>query len=77
MYTVVSKPDKKILSTTGLNLKPIITLEDKFDGRLQICLDDGGYVLYTANRVGTYNKAYHWFPEVIKALITYIKEDHP
>lgn len=73
MYTVAKKPDTKVLSTSGINLRPIITLEDPYDGRAQIVEDDDGYTLYIANRVGTYNSTTKWCKEAVTALISHLK----
>lgn len=71
MYTVV-KTDSKVLMTNGTDAKPLLTLADEHGGRAQIIEDDHCYVLCIANRVGTYNKSYYWFPEAAKALMTLI-----
>ena len=67
MYSVV-KTDKKVLMSNGSDVEPLCTLADESDGRAQIIMDDGCYVLCLATRVGTYNKSYYWFPEAVKAL---------
>lgn len=67
MYNVV-KTDKKVLLSNGADVTPLLTLADEFEGRAQIIMDDGCYVLCLANRVGTYNTVKHWFPEAAKAL---------
>lgn len=75
MYTVVKKTDKKVLSVSGQNLRPEITFEDEYDGRMQICYDDGCYVLWIANRVGTYKAATHWPTEIIDAVYAHEIEE--
>lgn len=70
MYKVITT-DNKVLTTTGKNLRPTITLENEFNDRAQIVEDDGCYVLYLATRVGTYNIATHWFKEATIALYKY------
>lgn len=68
MYKVVNSQDKKIILVNGDIVNPTLTLESKFDDRAQIVWYNNEYVLFLANRVGTYNRAKEWFPEAIKAL---------
>lgn len=67
MYKV-TETDKSIILINGDVVNPILTLESKFDDRAQIVWYNNEYVLFLANRVGTYNRAKEWFPEATKAL---------
>lgn len=75
MYTSSKKPDSKVLSVAGLNLRPIITLESKFAESLQICKEDDNFVLYESLRTGVFKKTTQWPKEAIKACAAYVKKE--
>jgi hypothetical protein len=68
MYKQV-KTHKKFVTSSGLELEPVLTLADKYSGLVNIVLDDGCYVCYLySEELGGFTATHYIFPELHQAL---------
>jgi len=61
------KTDKEFFTEGGQNI-PLVTLANKYGGRVQIANDDSCYVLYLRQSNGKYKSSSYWFSEAHKAV---------
>ncbi len=68
MYKLLKRPDKKVKRGNGVEFKPIMTLSDKYGGRVQFSYDDHCLVLSLKQGDGTYKLTPYIFPEALDAI---------